>query len=425
MYKSVIFPRLRFPCPAGSFGWAPVLTTAGLFFLIGFVTWLNGPLISFVRVAFSLSDVGAFLVPLVFYLSYLIFALPAAKIAQRTGLKLGFSLALATMGGGTALFGQFIADRSYSGALTGLLIIGAGLSLLQVTVNPYVSLLGPHDRAAQRIAIMGLCNKCAGIAAPVVLAAWAMNNIGTVAEEARHAAAGPEREAILSNFAHAIYWPYLIMAALLILASGAVMMSGLPDLTPTEPALAKSSSFRFTPRLRGGIVTTFIYVGIEVLAGDAIGTYGQGFGLPLDQTRFFTALTLAAMMIGYAGGLLIVPRFISQERCMALSCLFGVTLSVAAFCTQGHVSILCVALLGLANAMIMPGLFPMAIRNAGSHVPTASALLVMAFSGGAFTPQLFVLLKPLFGFQETFSALAILSYGVVLAYSLRFSNALR
>lgn len=409
-------------CPAGSFGWTPLISTAGLFFLIGFVTWLNGPLISFVRVAFSLSDIGAFLVPLAFYIAYLLFALPAARIVSRTGLKSGLALALAIMSAGSALFGQCVVLRSYPGALGGLMIIGAGLTLLQVTVNPYVSLLGPHDRAAQRIAIMGLCNKFAGILAPIVLAAMVMHNISGVAEQAQHAASSAEREAILSSFTNAIYWPYLGMAALLGVAACAVFLSNLPDLDPPEALALSAPGFHITPRLGFGMVATFLYVGIEVLAGDAIGTYGQAFGMPLDQTRFFTAFTLFAMMTGYAAGLCLVPRVLSQERCMVLSCVGGILFAVAAYLTTGYLSVLCVALLGLANAMIMPALFPMAIRDAGRHVPLASALLVMMFSGGACTPQMFVLLKPYIGVQGAFLILAISAYLVLLGYGMWFSS---
>jgi glucose/galactose transporter len=409
-------------CPAGPFGWTPLASTAGLFFLIGFVTWLNGPLISFVRVAFSLSDVGAFLVPLAFYITYLLFALPAARIASRTGLKSGLALALAIMGTGSAMFGQCVVLRSYPGALGGLMVIGAGLTLLQVTVNPYVSLLGPHDRAAQRIAIMGLCNKFAGILAPIVLAAVVMHNIGGVAEQAQHAASPTEREAILSAFTNAVYWPYLGMAALLCVVACAVFLSNLPDLDAPTPLILSAPDFHITPRLGFGMVATFLYVGIEVLAGDAIGTYGQAFGMPLDQTRFFTAFTLFAMMAGYVAGLCLVPRVLSQERCMVLSCMGGILFAVAAYLTTGYVSVLCVALLGLANAMIMPALFPMAIRDAGRHVPLVSALLVMMFSGGACTPQVFVLIKPYIGVQAAFLVLAVPAYLVLLGYGLRFSS---
>ncbi|MBV1836316.1 glucose/galactose MFS transporter [Acetobacter estunensis] len=409
-------------CPAGSYGWPPLIATAALFFLIGFVTWLNGPLIAFVRVAFSLSDTGAFLVPFVFYLSYLFFALPAAWITDKMGLRRGLALALAIMSIGTALFGQFVAARSYSGALAGLLVLGCGLTQLQVTVNPYVSLLGPHDRAAQRIAIMGLCNKCAGILAPIVLAALVMRDIGGVVEAAQNAPSAAARGIILSGFAQAIYLPYLIMAGTLFLASLAVAFSQLPDPVCPDGNALSSSRFSMSPRLTFGILTTFLYVGVEVLAGDAIGTYGQGFGLPLEQTRFFTAFTLTGMMVGYVLGLVCVPRFLSQQHAMMLSSLAGVFFALTALFTHGYLSVLCVAFLGLANAMIMPALFPMAIRDSGPHVARASALLVMAFSGGAFVPQIFALLKPLIGFQDAFTALALTAYVIILFYNLIFGG---
>ncbi|GAA4484578.1 glucose/galactose MFS transporter [Gluconacetobacter asukensis] len=413
--------------PAGDFGWAPLAIIAGLFFVIGFVTWLNGPLISFVQVAFSLDDVGAFFIPLVFYLSYFLFALPSSAVARRMGLKRGLALALLVMAVGSALFGQFVASRWYAGALAGLLVLGAGLALLQVTANPYVSLLGPPARAAQRIAIMGICNKFAGILAPVALAVLAMRDIGGVAQRARAASDPMAREAILVGFVRAIYWPYMGMAAVLVAMSAAIVLSPLPDLDvpslpPSRRAEAGWKAYVLQPHLLAGIGAMFLYVGVEVMAGDAIGTYGRGLGLPLDQTRFFTALTLAAMMLGYLGGLLAVPRLLRQERCMELSCLAGCVLTVLAWATHGYVSVLCVALLGLSNAMIMPALFPIAIRDAGAFTPLASALLVMAFCGGAVMPQFYVWLKPVVGFQRLFAMLVLPSYLAILFYSRHFGR---
>jgi len=139
-----------------------------LFFIIGFFTWINGPLITFVRLAFDLDEVNAFLVLMVFYLSYFFLALPAAALLKRTGMKKGLAASLFVMAAGAAMFGEFSTQRWYPGALAGLFVIGGGLALLQTAVNPYVSILGPIERAAQRIALMGICNKVAGILAPIV-----------------------------------------------------------------------------------------------------------------------------------------------------------------------------------------------------------------------------------------------------------------
>ncbi|WP_077808364.1 glucose/galactose MFS transporter [Neoasaia chiangmaiensis] len=408
----------------GPHGWSPLLIAAMIFFAMGFVTWLNGPLISFVRVAFSLTDFNAFFIPLVFYVSYLLFSIPASMIARKLGLKQGLALSIVVSAIGVATFGQFIAWRIYGGALTGLLTLGAGLSLMQVVINPLVSLLGPPTHAAKRIAIMGICNKFAGILAPIVLATLVMHNIGGVAAQAAAATDPAVREGILSNFVHALYWPYLGMAAMLLVVAAIVAVSSLPNLeAPPIPSLSgEATTSIFRPHLVWGFITMFLYVGAEVMAGDAIGTYGQGFGLPLDQTKFFTSLTLGGMLIGYIAGFLVVPRILPQERYLELSCVLGIVLTALAFLTHGYTSVLCVALLGVANAMIMPTIFPIAIRGAGAATPLASALLVMSYSGGAIIPQFYVLLKPYLGFQGMFALLVLPCYAAILAYARRYGR---
>jgi len=407
----------------GRYGLGPLGVAAAIFFIIGFVTWMNGPLISFVRVAFELSDTSAFLVPMVFYFSYFLFSLPASFLARRLGLRRGLSCALLLCATGVALFGQFISMRLYEGALTGLLVMGAGLSLMQVVINPLVSLLGPSERAAQRIAIMGVCNKIAGILAPIVLGTVVMGDIGSVAQKAQDTTDPAARDAILSSFVQAIYAPYMAMALVLLITAACVALFPLPELqAPALPGPTESRSRIFRPHLVFGIATMFVYVGIEVMAGDAIGTYGQGFGLPLSQTKFFTSLTLAAMLSGYVAGFVVVPRIITQERFMEVCCLAGGLLTIAAYLTHGYTSVLCVALLGAANAMLMPTIFPIALRGAGPWTPLVSALIVMAYSGGAIIPQIYVALKPFVGFQAMFALLVLPSYLIILLYARRYGK---
>lgn len=407
----------------GSYGYSALAIAALIFFAMGFVTWLNGPLISFVRVAFSLSEFSAFFIPLAFYFSFFLFSIPTSLIAQRLGLKTGLTLSVLVSALGVATFGQFVAWRIYPGALTGLLILGAGISLMQVVINPLVSLLGPPDRAAQRISIMGICNKTAGILAPIVLGLLVMRNIGKVAEKAQSATDPAIREALLNKFVQALYLPYLGMAGILVLIACVVALAPLPNLE--APPISSDDGVKigfFKSHLVFGFIAMFLYVGIEVMAGDAIGTYGQSFGLPLDQTKFFTALTLTGMLIGYIMGFVIVPRFIRQERYVQLSCAAGCALTILAVLTQGYTSVLCVALLGITNAMIMPTLFPIAIRGAGHMTAMASAVMVMSYSGGAIVPQFYIWLKPVFGFQGMFALIVIPAYLVILAYAHRYGR---
>ncbi|HEL3197440.1 TPA: sugar MFS transporter [Stenotrophomonas maltophilia] len=394
-----------------------------LFFLIGFFTWLNGPLITFVKLAFELSEVGAFLVLMVFYLSYFFLALPASWILRRTGMKKGLSLSLLVMAGGAALFGEFATQRWYPGALGGLFVIGSGLALLQTAINPYISILGPIETAARRIALMGICNKIAGMLAPVLIGTVVLHGIGDLS--ATVAAADEATKAqLLNEFAAKIHAPYLAMAGLLVLLAVAVLFSPLPEIKSSEanatPAAAgaaeRRSIFQF-PHLWLGVLCLFVYVGVEVMAGDAIGTYGHGFDLPLDQTKMFTSLTLGAMLVGYVVGLLLIPKVVSQSRYLTISAVLGVVFCLGAWATHGYVSVAFVALLGFANAMMWPAIFPLAIRGLGRFTETGSALLVMGIAGGAIIPQLFAVLKQHIDFQLVFVLLMVPCYLYILFYS--------
>ncbi len=401
----------------------PMLIIGLLFFIFGFVTWLNGPLITFVKLAFNLDDVNAFLVPMAFYLSYFFLALPSSAVLRRTGMKKGMALGLFVMAIGATLFGQFTTMRMYPGALTGLFVIGAGLSLLQTASNPYISILGPIDSAAQRIAFMGICNKLAGAIAPFAFGALVLSGISTFGQQVESAPTPEAREALLNAFAGKVHLPYMVMAGLLVLLAIWIARSSLPEIKPaganSERAIGHRDGSIFSfPHLWLGVLCLFLYVGVEVMAGDAIGTYGASFHLPLEQTRFFTSFTLGAMLLGYVAGLLLIPRFISQQRYLAVSAVLGVLFTLGAFATSGYSSVLFVAALGFANAMMWPAIFPLAIKGLGSHTERGSALLIMGIAGGAVVPQLFVHLKQHIDFQLAFALLMVPCYLYILYYGL-------
>jgi glucose/galactose transporter len=402
----------------------PMLVIGLLFFIFGFVTWLNGPLITFVKLAFQVEDVYAFLVPFAFYISYLVFSLPASVVLRRTGMKKGMALGLFVMAIGALAFGQFATMRVFSGALVGLFVIGAGLSILQTASNPYISILGPIESAAQRIALMGICNKVAGILAPIVIGSLVLSGIGDIDSQVQAAATPQAREALLNAFAAKIHAPYLGMGVLLALLAVWILRSSLPEIRPasanSEQATGHAgSSILAFPHLWLGVLCLFLYVGVEVMAGDAIGTYGAGFHLPLDQTKFFTAFTLGGMLLGYLAGLVLIPRFISQQRYLAVSAVLGVLFSLCAYATHGYLSVGFVAALGFANAMMWPAIFPLAINGLGRHTEAGSALLIMGIAGGAVVPQLYAHLKTHFDFQAVFAALMVPCYLYILFYGLR------
>ncbi len=341
-------------------------------------------------------------------------------------MKKGLALGLFVMAVGAALFSEFCTQRWYPGALGGLFVIGGGLALLQTASNPYISILGPIESAAQRIAVMGICNKIAGILARIVIGMLVMQGIGDLS--AQVAAADPAtKEQLLDAFAAKIHAPYLVMAGLLALLAVGVLFSPLPEIDPqtanatadTQAADNNGGSILRFPHLWLGALCIFTYVGAEVMAGDAIGTYGAAFGLPLDQTKFLTSFTLAAMLAGYVAGLIAIPRWISQQDYLKWSALLGVLLVLGAYFTKGYVSVGFVAALGFANAMMWPAIFPLAIKGLGRHTELGSALLVMGIVGGAIIPRLFAGLKQDVDFQLVFLLLMVPCYLYILFFATR------
>jgi glucose/galactose transporter len=414
------------PVPQGASRTGSIAIIGGLFFVFGFVTWLNGPLIAFAKLAFDVSESYAFLIPSAFYISYFCLALPASMILKATGMKKGMALGLFAMALGAVAFGQFTTQRWYPGALGGVFAIGAGLALLQTAVNPYISILGPIDSAAQRIAVMGICNKVAGAIAPFLLARYVLHGMSDIAAQVAGADAA-QKDVLLNEFAARIHAPYMGMAALLALLAVAILFSPLPDLRAEDANAApgaaaaggaRRSLFQF-PHVWLGALCIFVYVGAEVMAGDAIGIYGQGFGISLDTTKYFTMFTLIAMLLGYLLGLALIPRVVSQERYLSLSALAGVAFAIGAYLTHGFVSVGFVAALGLANAMMWPAIFPLAIRGLGRLTEAGSALLIMGIAGGAVIPQLFAALKQHYDFQAVFALLMVACYLYILFYARR------
>jgi len=399
-----------------------------LFFVFGFVTWLNGPLITYVKLAFGLdTDSKAFLVTTAFYMAYFFLALPSSWVLEKTGMKKGMAMALMVMAIGTFLFGQFATHRNYPMSLLGLFIIGSGLSLLQTASNPYISIIGPIESAAQRISIVGICNKVAGIISPIILSTFVLKGIGELEGKVKAAADEQTKNAILSEFASNIYTPYIIMSVVLVLLGFWILRSSLPEIKSAEAnvqavtidgAKEKSSLFHF-PHLWLGAVCIFFYVGVEVMAGDAIGTYGKGFGISTDYTKYFTSFTLAAMLLGYVIGLFTIPKYLSQQTALKVSAILGIVFTAAAYVTHGYVSVGFVAALGLANALMWPAIFPMAISGLGRFTEKGSAILIMGIAGGAIIPKAFASLKETYNFQLVFFALMIPCYLYILYYALK------
>lgn len=371
-----------------------------LFFVFGFVTWLNGTLIPFLKLACQLeNDIQAFFVTFAFYMAYFFLAIPSSLILKETGFKNGMALGLLVMAIGSLIFIPAANARSFGLFLTGLFVQGTGLALLQTASNPYISIIGPIESAAKRISIMGICNKVAGMISPVILGALVLKNATAIEEQVSKTTDAAVKADLLDQLAARVINPYIIMSVVLLLLAFMIKRSSLPeiDTEEKEPGTAtlitqKTSVFQFKHLLLG-VLCLFLYVGVEVMAGDAIGAYGRELGMPLDETKYFTAFTLFSMLAGYIIGIITIPKYISQQNALAVSAMLGIVFSIAVFVTNGYVAITFIALLGLANALMWPAIFPLAISGLGKFTKIGSALLVMGIAGGALLPLLYTTLK--------------------------------
>ncbi len=372
-----------------------------LFFIFGFITWLNGSLIQFLTLVCQLeSDVQAFFVTFAFYMAYFFLAIPSSVILKRTGFKKGMALGLLVMAIGSLIFIPAAKERSFGLFLTGLFIQGMGLALLQTASNPYISIIGPIESAAKRISIMGICNKIAGISSPLILSAVLLKDANSLEQNINKATSIAEKEGLLNALSARVINPYIILAVVLAILAFLLLKSPLPEppaeeeenTTTINTASNKKSIWEF-PHLLLGALCIFLYVGVEVMAGDAIGIYGKAMGMPLEETKKFTSFTLAAMLVGYVIGIFTIPKLISQQTALRVSALLGIAFSIGVFVTSGYTAIIFIALLGLANALMWPAIWPLAIDKLGKFTKTGSALLVMGIAGGAIIPLIYASLK--------------------------------
>lgn len=372
-----------------------IVIIGSLFFIFGFVTWLNSVLIPYLKMASELNNFEAYLVAFASYISYFVMAIPSAWVLQRTGFKKGMTLGLVVMAIGALIFIPAALSRTYGMFLFGLFVQGAGLALLQSAANPYITILGPIESAAKRISIMGICNKLAGALAPIIFGAILLKNMDAL--EARLLTLGAvEKAAALDTLSERVIMPYVIMAIVLVGLGILIYFSALPEIetdTEDESVAAankdKKSIFQF-PNLLMGTLAMFVYVGVEVIAGDTVISYARNAqNIPTDIAKYFTTYTLIAMIVGYLVGTVTIPKFISQEKAMQISGILGVSLGLCAIFTDGYISVLFISLLGLANALVFPAIWPLSLVGLGRFTKIGSSFLIMALAGGAIIPPLY------------------------------------
>ncbi|AUC13880.1 glucose/galactose MFS transporter [Tenacibaculum sp. SZ-18] len=371
-----------------------ILIIIGLFFIFGFVTWINGALIPFMKTINELTEAQSYLVASASYISFVVMALPASFLIKKTGYKKSMSVGLIIMAVGALLFIPAANTRTYWLFLLGIFIQGTGMAILQTAANPYVTILGPIESGAKRIAIMGISNKVAGALGSLLFGSLLLSEIDGVVEKLS-VVSNAEKTELLNVMAGNIIMPYIVMAIILFILGILIRWSPLPNIDTAENAgdtttntNNKTSIFQF-PHLWIGVLALFVYVGAEVIAGDTIIAYGISLGISVTEAKFFTTFTLTAMIVTYGLGALLIPKYISQGLALKVSAILGVIFTICIINTSGFTSILFVAALGIANALVWPAIWPLSLKGLGKFTKTASALLVMAIAGGAIIPPLY------------------------------------
>jgi len=391
-----------------SANFTPVLIISTLFFVFGFVTWTNSVLIPYLKIACQLNNLESYLVAFAFYIAYLVMAVPCGWLLNKIGFKKGMSAGLVMIALGAAIFVPAALTRQYSLFLLGLFVQGTGLAALQTASNPYITILGPIESAAKRISIMGIFNKVAGALAPIVLGAVTLRDADGITKRLSLMDFN-EKQVVLGQLAHRVIVPYCIIMLVLILLAGAIYLSNLPDVETASDEQSGASNVKqklsHFPHLIVGAITLFMYVGAEVLAGDSIINYGASQGIALGTAKFFTACTMTGMVMGYIIGIVCIPRFIKQERALAISGILGLIFTMMAILTKGYTSVFCIALLGLANSLVWPAIWPLALKGLGSFTKTGSSLLIMGIAGGAVIPVIYGRLADVFNLQQAYAVL--------------------
>lgn len=388
----------------------PLIIIGFLFLIIGSVSWVNAILIPYFKIGFQLNDVQSYFVALAFYISYFFISIPAAYLLKKIGFKKGLMTALFIMSAGAFVFVPAAMSMKYSVFLIGLFLIGIGLSILQTAINPYVTILGPRERAAQRISMMGMCNKFAGIIAPLVFAVVILRPTDSALFKELPNMATAAKDAALHELIQRVIVPYIFVGSALFIFGLIVRFSSLPEIdTETESkevqlANAGKTSILQFPQLVLGAIAIFLHVCTQIISIDTIINYAGSMGMDLLEAKSLPSVTLFATMIGYAIGIIGIPKLFSQRTALRFCAVLGAIISLLVVFAYGSktidltifgftlfrhtadLSIWFLAALGFANSLIWAGVWPLALDGLGRFTKVGSSVIIMGLVANALAP---------------------------------------
>ncbi|MEL0653873.1 sugar MFS transporter [Pseudoalteromonas issachenkonii] len=389
------------------------LTT--LFFMWGFITCLNDILIPHLKAVFNLTYVQAMLVQFCFFGAYFLMSLPSGYIVKKVGYKKGIVIGLLIAAVGCILFYPAASLHSYPVFLFALFVLASGITLLQVSANPYVSLLGSPKTASSRLTLTQAFNALGTTVAPSFGALL-------ILDSASDAFLTPAQNA------ESVQLPYLLLAAMLILLAGIFAWLKLPDIMSEQKAEAENSeaiegsAWQYR-HLVLGAVGIFMYVGAEV----AIGSFLVSFlaqeniaGLKENVAAHYITYYFGGAMVGRFIGAAVMQK-LPAGKVLGFNATMAIILVIIAMSTSGQLAMWSILLVGLFNSIMFPTIFSLALNGLGKHTAQGSGILCLAIVGGAIVPLLQGALADSVGVQLSY-VLPILCYIFIVFYGLRGSK---
>ena len=368
----------------------PMIIIGIMFSVLGFAVGINAFFVPFVKAAFHISTAKSYLVTTATFSAFVLFGIPSGKILTKIGYKRSMFFSFILMALGMLIIVPAAKWISFPIFLFALFINGMGQTLLNTAVNPYITILGPQNSAAKRISIMGTCNKLSFGLAPVVLAIF-MDTANVQLNDA--------------------IVPFYVITGILIFLGILSYFAPLPEVKATgedenidektsDSANSKTSILQF-PHLLLGALAIFFYVGVENIALVSINDYAIEIGLSSPEK--FAVYTSVGYILGYLLGIILIPKIVSQTNAMKFNAALGISSSLLIVLLPGGISIYFVAILGLANSLLWPAIWPLALAGLGKFTKRGSSLMVMGIVGGGLLPPLLGLLKDYFtSYQQAY-----------------------
>ncbi|HEX7326448.1 MAG TPA: sugar MFS transporter [Rhodanobacteraceae bacterium] len=406
-------------------GTAMTVMTA-VFFMWGLITSLNDVLIPHLKALFTLNYAQVMLVQFTFFGAYFIMSLPSGKVLARYGYRTSIIVGLFVTGIGALLFIPAALVRWYPLFLFAFFVLAAGITLLQVAANPYVTQLGRPERASSRLNLAQALNSL-GTALPGYFGGLLILSTAVLGAAELAKLAPAARIAYRLQQAHSVQGPYLAIAIVLFLLAGVVWLARLPKLENLHAADTAEHHF-YGEALRQrrvwfGMGAIFVYVGAEVTIGSFMINY---ISLPIignipeARAAFFVSLYWGGAMVGRFIGSAILTRIATRKLLVFNACIAAL-LVIATMATTGHVAMWTIVAIGLFNSVMFPNIFSLGVEDCGALTGTVSSLLVMAIVGGAVIPLLQGVLADHIGLHHAF-ILPLLCYGYIIFYGLKGSR---